>query len=52
MSMKVDGRRQRGRPKLRWKDKAAKDMREKELREQETQDRGKWRGLTRNNDLI
>ena len=52
MDMEVDGRRRRGRPKFRWKDKVTNDMREKGLREQDAQDRGRWRRLVRNRDPI
>ena len=44
--MEVGGRRRKGRPKFRWKDNIAKDLKEKVLSEQDTQDRIRWRRLT------
>ena len=52
MDMELDGRRRRGRPRCRWKDNVANDMREKGLREQDTQDRRRWRRLIGNSDPI
>ena len=52
MDMEVEGRRRRGRPKFRWKDNIANDMREKGLREQDVLDRRSWRRLIRNSDPI
>ncbi|XP_064117578.1 uncharacterized protein LOC135223000 [Macrobrachium nipponense] len=52
MNMGLEGRRWRGRPKFRWKDKLLNDRKEKDLREQGVQDRGRWRRLTRNKDPI
>ena len=52
MNMEVDGRRRRGRPRVRWKDNIANDMRERGLREQEVQDRRRWRRLIGNSDPI
>ncbi|KAL1447386.1 hypothetical protein WDU94_015651 [Cyamophila willieti] len=37
------GKRKRGRPKLRWRDKVEEDLREKGWRSRETLDRGLWR---------
>ena len=52
MNMEVEGRRRRGRPKFRWKDSIANDLKEKGLSEQDTQDRRRWRRLTSNSDPI
>ena len=52
MDMMVDGRRMRGRPRFRWKDKIKSDMREKDIREQDVQDRIRWKRLVRNSDPI
>ena len=43
MSMEVDGRRKRGRPKQRWMDVVRKDMKEAELDENDALDRNLWR---------
>lgn len=48
--MEVDGRRQRRRLMLRWKDKVANDMQEKGFREPDMQDRGEWARLTSKSD--
>ena len=52
MNMEVGGRRRKGRPKFRWKDNIAKDLKEKVLSEQDTQDRIRWRRLTSKGDPI
>ena len=52
MNMEVDGRRRRGRPKFRWKDRIHEDLREKGLNEDDAQDRIRWRRLVRNSDPI
>lgn len=46
--MEVRGRRRRGRPKTRWKDCIAADMREKGLNTNMTGNRGGWRRLIKN----
>ena len=50
--MEVEGRRQRGRPKKRWKDCIGEDLRERGLREEDVGDRALWRRLARNSDPI
>ena len=52
MDMEVDGRRRRGRPRFRWKDNIASDMRVKGVSERDVQDRGRWKRLIRNSDPI
>ena len=52
LDMEVEGRRQRGRPKKRWKDCIGEDLRERGLREEDVGDRALWRRLARNSDLI
>nr|XP_043639715.1 uncharacterized protein LOC122610824 [Erigeron canadensis] len=42
-SIHVDGRRRRGRPKMRWEDRLAKDLIELGLSEDMTSDRTSWR---------
>ncbi|KAI5715080.1 hypothetical protein M8J77_010243 [Diaphorina citri] len=41
--LEIRGRRKRGRPKKRWKDKVNEDLREKGWRRGEALDRGLWR---------
>ena len=50
MEMEIPGNRRRGRPRTKWKDKIAEDMREKQLRDGDYNDRNKWRRLIRNSD--
>ena len=50
MDMVVDGRRRRGRPKTRWKDKIEGDVLEKGLAETDYESRSDWRSLIRNSD--
>ena len=50
--MEVDGRRRRGRPKKKWKDCIAEDVREKGLNGDEMMDRTLWKRLARNSDPI
>ena len=52
MEMEIPGRRQRGRPKKRWKDCIREDMREKNLNGNMIYDRSSWRRLTKNSDPI
>ena len=52
MTMEVEGRRRRGRPKLRWKDKLREDMSEKGLVENQVADKNNWKRLARNSDPI
>ena len=52
LEMEVPGRRRRGRPKTRWRDCVAADIREKDLEENAVYDRGKWRRLIKNSDPI
>ena len=44
-NIKVDGRRERGRPKHRWRDTINADMKMWELEEKDTDDRIRWRSL-------
>ena len=46
-SMKVEGKRPRGRPKTRWMDSVRKDMKECAITEADAQDRTFWRRKTR-----
>ena len=48
LDMEVQGKRRRGRPKIRWKDCIQEDMREKRLRTNMAGDRGKWKLLIKN----
>ncbi|KAL1464843.1 hypothetical protein WDU94_004454 [Cyamophila willieti] len=41
--LSIEGKRKRGRPKLRWRDKVEEDLREKGWRRRETLDRDLWR---------
>ena len=50
LDMEVMGRRRRGRPKTRWRDRIAADMLEKELSADDYQQRNHWRKLIRNSD--
>ena len=52
MNMEVPGKRKRGRPRKRWKDTIKEDMLEKNVQVDDTQDRSRWRRLTRSKDLI
>ena len=47
LDMEVEGRRQRGIPKKRWKDWIGEDLRERGLREEDVGDGALW-----NSDLI
>ncbi|KIH43612.1 hypothetical protein ANCDUO_26378 [Ancylostoma duodenale] len=47
MNITVDGRRPRGRPKTRWLDRIAEDMRVPKLTEEDAFNRRKWRNQTR-----
>ncbi|KAI5707701.1 hypothetical protein M8J77_008053 [Diaphorina citri] len=42
-SLGIGGKRRRGRPKMRWRDKVEEDLREKGWRKEEALDRRKWR---------
>ena len=50
MTMEVQGKIRRGRPKRRWLDSIRNDLSERELSREEAQDRTKWRRLTRHID--
>ena len=52
MEMEVTGRRKRGRPRLRWKDRLRVDMDERQMEEEQAMDRNEWRRLARTNDPI
>ena len=52
MDMEVQGRRRRGRPKTRWKDCIAADVREKQLDLGMVHNRNDWRQLIKNSDPI
>ena len=52
MDMEVQGSRGRGRPRTRWKDCIAKDLRERGLDVDVAQDRNHWRQLIKNSDPI
>ena len=43
--MKMEGKRPRGRPKLRWKDTVKRDMKAWSIKEEWTTDHEKWRSL-------
>lgn len=50
LEMEVQGRRRRGRPKTRWKECIAANMREKGLNTNMAGDRGMWRRFIKNSD--
>ena len=50
LNMEVMGRRRRGRPKTRWRDRLAVDVIEKGLSTEDYQDRDNWRRLIKNSD--
>ena len=50
IDQKVDGRRRRGRPKTRWKDRLEVDLLEKGLNEGGYENRSNWSRLRRNRD--
>ena len=52
MDMIVVGNRPRGRPKTRWKDAIAKDLREKQLDGEMALNRNNWRRLIKNSDPV
>ncbi len=52
MTSQVEGRRRRGRPKLRWKDKLKEDLEAKGLGEEHARDQTRWKTLARNSDPI
>ena len=52
MDVEIQGIRRRGRPKTRWKDCIANDMREKDLEPNMTGDRSRWRRLIKNSDPV
>ena len=52
MEMEVEGRRRRGRPRIRWRDCVAADGREKNLDLQVARDRLRWRRLIKNSDPV
>ena len=43
--MRMEGKRPRGRPKLRWKDTTRRDMKAWNIREEWAIDRERWKGL-------
>ena len=52
IEMEVPGKRKRGGPKLRWKDRLKADMIEKNLIEQQVMNRNEWKRLASNSDPI
>ena len=50
MDKVVEGRRKRGRPKTRWKDRIEADLLEKGLNERDYGNRSNWRRLIRNSE--
>ena len=52
MNMEVPAKKKRGRPRKRWKDTIKEDMLEKNVQVDDTQDRRRWRSLTRSIDPI
>jgi hypothetical protein len=50
MSLEVEGKRSRGRPKFRWLDKIKVDLKESGLTDQDALDRAKWKRMTRTAD--
>ena len=52
MEMEVTGRRKRGRPRLRWKDRLRVDLDERGMEEDQAMDRNLWRRLARTSDPI
>ena len=52
MDMEVQGRRGRDKPKTRWKDCIAADVREKQLDVRIVHNRNDWRPLIKNSDPI
>ena len=45
VGMKMEGKRRRGRPKLRWKDTVRRDMKAWSIREEWAIDRERWKSL-------
>ena len=52
LAMEVPGKRKRGGPKLRWKDRIKADMIEKNLIEHQVMNRNEWKRLAKNSDPI
>ena len=52
MRMEVEGRRRRGRPRLRWRDRIGVDLEERQMDEEQAEDRKLWRRLARISDPI
>ena len=52
MIMELPGKRIRGRPKKRWKDRVAADMAEKGLHDGDCENRNNWTRLIRNSDPV
>ncbi len=50
MSLEVEGKRPRGRPKFRWMDKIKADLKKSGLTERDALDRTKWKGVIRTAD--
>ena len=50
LDMEVRGRRRRGRPKTRWRDRVAADVIEKGLAQGDYENRNNWRRLIQNSD--
>ena len=50
MSVEVNGKRDRGRPRTRWKDNIKRDMQELNLTGEDAEERKQWRGRIRATD--
>ena len=48
--MKMEGKRPRRRPKLRWKDTVRRDLKAWKIREEWATDRERWKGLCKTRD--
>ena len=52
LALEVEGRRRKGRPKFRWRDKLREDLLKKDMRVEDARDRKRWKQLARNSDPI
>lgn len=52
MNMEAQGRRRRGRPKLRWRNRLREDLAERQLVKEQVVDRNQWRRLVKRCDPI